>query len=116
MSNFDEDRWQLFHTDVDRAEAHDLAERAPGEGRGARRPLDRGGQANNVLPLNDMQVVGKDLETFLAMEFKVPVPPSGQYTYYPGTTEVPERSAANVHGVSYKVARRGRAHRRRARA
>ena len=33
----------------------------------------------------------------------MPVPPSGQYTYYPGTTEVPERSAANVHGVSYKV-------------
>ncbi len=37
------------------------------------------------------------------MEFKIPVPPSGQYTYYPGTTEVPERSAANVHGVSYKA-------------
>ena len=31
------------------------------------------------------------------------MPPSGQYTYYPGTTEVPERSAANVHDVSYKV-------------
>ena len=60
-------------------------------------------KANNVLPLNDMQVAGADLEKFLAMEFKVPVPPSGRYTYYPGTTEVPERSAANVHGVSYKV-------------
>jgi arylsulfatase A-like enzyme len=29
----------------------------------------------------------------------LPVPPSGQYTYYPGTSQVPERSAANVHGV-----------------
>ena len=37
------------------------------------------------------------------MEFSVPVPPSGQYTYYPGTSEIPEASAANVHGVSYKV-------------
>src|SRR5215211_9093715 len=37
------------------------------------------------------------------MEFNVPVPPSDQYTYYPGTSEVPERSAANVHAVSYKV-------------
>ena len=37
------------------------------------------------------------------MEFHIPVPPSGQYTYYPGTTEVPERSAANVHNVSYKA-------------
>src|SRR4029434_10274238 len=41
--------------------------------------------------------------TFIGMEVKVPVPRSGQYTYYPGTSEVPERSAANVHGVSYKV-------------
>ena len=50
-----------------------------------------------------MAVAGKDLEKFIEMEFKIPVPPSGQYTYYPGTTEVPERSAANVHGVSYKA-------------
>jgi hypothetical protein len=58
-----------------------------------------------VLPLNDMDILGnpEDLATFIGMEFNVPVPPSGQYTYYPGTTEVPERSAANVHGVSYKV-------------
>ena len=26
MSHFGDDRWQLFHTDVDRSEAHDLAE------------------------------------------------------------------------------------------
>ena len=29
--------------------------------------------------------------------------PSGQYTYYPGTTEVPEASAAKTHDVSYKI-------------
>ena len=28
-SNFEQDRWQLFHTDEDRAEAHDLAEQHP---------------------------------------------------------------------------------------
>jgi hypothetical protein len=33
----------------------------------------------------------------------VPVPKGGVYTYYPGTAEVPERSAANFHGVSYKI-------------
>jgi arylsulfatase len=62
-------------------------------------------KANNVLPLNDLQILGnpEDFETFIKMEFHIPVPPSGQYTYYPGTTEVPERSAANTHGVSYKV-------------
>ena len=29
IGHFDQDRWQLFHTDVDRAEAHDLAEEHP---------------------------------------------------------------------------------------
>jgi arylsulfatase len=103
MSNFDQDRWQLFHTDEDRAEARDLAAEHPDK---VRELVDRWfaeARANNVLPLNDMVVAGKDLEKFLAMEFRIPVPPSGQYTYYPGTTEVPERSAANTHGVSYKV-------------
>ena len=50
-----------------------------------------------------MMVSGKDLQKFIAMEFNVPVPPSGQYTYYPGTSPVPERSAANIHAVSFKV-------------
>ena len=62
-------------------------------------------KTNNVLPLNDLQIIGnpKYFETFIKMEFHLPVPPSGQYTYYPGTSEIPERSAANAHGVSYKV-------------
>ena len=29
LGHFDEDAWQLFHTDVDRSEAHDLAEQHP---------------------------------------------------------------------------------------
>jgi arylsulfatase A-like enzyme len=29
MGNFDQDRWQLFHTDDDRSEAQDLAEQHP---------------------------------------------------------------------------------------
>jgi arylsulfatase A-like enzyme len=37
MSNFDRDRWQLFHTDEDRSEAHDLAEEHPRSSRSSRR-------------------------------------------------------------------------------
>ena len=103
MSNFDDDRWQLFHTDVDRSESHDLAEENPEKITELVALWFEEAKANFVLPLNDMQIVGKDLQTFLAMEFKIPVPPSGQYVYYPGTTEIPERSAANVHNVSYKA-------------
>lgn len=49
----------------------------------------------NVLPLNDLSVF-----EFRKLEYYVPVPPSGQYTYYPHTTEVPEASAASTHGRS----------------
>lgn len=103
MGNFDNDRWQLFHTDEDRSELHDLAEQHPEKVRELVDLWFAEAAANNVLPLNDMAAVGKDLQAFLALEFKVPVPPSGQYTYYPGTSPIPERSAANTHAVSFKV-------------
>ncbi len=103
MSNFEQDRCQLFHTDQDRAEAHDLAAQYSDRVRELVALWMEEARTNNVLPLNDMAVAGADLQKFLALEFKVPVRPSGQYTYYPSTSEVPERSAANVHGVSYKV-------------
>ena len=104
-SKFDDDRWQLFHTDVDRAEAHDLADQHPEKVDELKAIWMQEAEANNVLPLNDLQIIGnpKDFETFVAMEFHIAAPPSGQYTYYPGTSEIPERSAANVHNVSYKA-------------
>ena len=46
--NFDQDRWQLFHTDEDRAEAHDLADEYPGEGRGAERLWHGGGRRSTT--------------------------------------------------------------------
>jgi arylsulfatase len=35
--------------------------------------------------------------------YRVPVPPTGQYTYYPGTSEIPEQLAAGTHSVSFKI-------------
>src|SRR6476620_12307331 len=89
QGNFGNDRWQLFHTDEDRAEAHDLAADHPDKLKQLVDLWFAEAKRNNVLPLNDMMVVGKDLEKFIEMECKIPVPPSGRYTYYPGTTEVP---------------------------
>ncbi len=105
ISGFEADTWQLFHTDEDRSEAHDLAAEQPDKVQELADLWLVEAKANNVLPLNDLQIIGnpKDFETFVAMEFHLPVSPSGQYTYYPGTSEIPERSAANVHNVSYKV-------------
>ena len=101
QGHFDQDRWQLFHTDEDRSEAHDLAEQHPEKVEELKALWFEEAETYDVLPLNDLSV-----EEFLMSgkwQYAIPIPPSGQYTYYPGTLEVPERSAANTHGVSYKV-------------
>ena len=95
---FDEDYWQLFHSDEDRAEAHDLAKEHPDKVEELKALWTSEAKKYNVLPLSDLGIL-----EYFAKEYKIPVPPSGQYTYYPGTSAVPERSAANVHGTSYKV-------------
>jgi arylsulfatase A-like enzyme len=98
IGHFDQDRWQLFHTDEDRAEAHDLAEQQPDKVEQLVKLWFEEAKKYNVLPLNDVGVL-----EYMKYEFQMPVPGSGIFTYYPGTAEVPERSAANVHGVSYKI-------------
>ncbi len=103
IGHFDKDKWQLFHTDVDRSEAHDLADEQPEKLQELIALWFEEAKANNVLPLNDLAAVGADLQKILELEYHIAVPPSGKYTYYPNTSEVPERSAANTHAVSFKV-------------
>ena len=55
MSNFEDDNWQLFHTDEDRAEAHDLAEEHPEKVKELDGLWFEEAKANNVLPLNDLR-------------------------------------------------------------
>ncbi len=98
IGNFDKDRWQLFHTDEDRSEARDLAGQHPDKVEEMAALWMSEARKYDVLPLCDLGVMG-----ILKMEFKPPVPPSRQYAYYPGTSTVPEHSAANTHGVSFKV-------------
>jgi len=102
LGNFDKDRWQLFNTDVDRAEAHDLAEQNPEKVKELVALWFEEAKKYNVLPLIDYSIE-KDLQKMMDLEYKLPVTPSGRYTFYPGTLSVPERSTPNVHGVSYKI-------------
>lgn len=100
IGDFGNDRWQLFHTDEDRSEAHDLADQHPDKVQELVRLWMEEAERYDVLPLNDLSIL--DFMTG-GWEFNIPVPPSGQYTYYPGTSAIPERSAANTHGVSWKA-------------
>jgi arylsulfatase len=95
---FEKDRWQLFHTDVDRSEAHDLAEEHPEIVKELAALWLSEAKKNGVLPLNDYGVAG-----IHSLEYRVRPPEDGGYTYYPRTTEVPEASAARTLGVSFKI-------------
>lgn len=95
---FDRDRWQLFHVDEDRAEARDLADEYPEKVKELADLWLSEAKRYNVLPLNDYGVVG-----IHSLEYKAAKPASGRYVYYPGTTEIPEASAARTLGNSFKI-------------
>ena len=76
LGNFDKDRWLLFHTDEDRAEAHDLAAQHPEKVKELVALWFEEAKKYNVLPLIDYSVE-KDLQKILDLEYHIPVTPSG---------------------------------------
>jgi arylsulfatase A-like enzyme len=98
IGHFDQDRWQLFHTEEDRSEAHDLAEEQPEKLQEMIDAWFAEAEKYDVLPLNDLTIA-----EFLPLEYHVPIPVDGRYTYYPNTTEVQEASAARTQSVSHKI-------------
>lgn len=98
LGNFDKDQWELYHTDVDRSQSTDLAKDYPEKLEEMKKLWMAEAEKNNVLPLNDL-----DIPTFHSLEYHPEIPADGRYTYYPGTTEVPEASAAPTMGRSFKI-------------
>jgi len=98
QGNFDKDVWQLFNVEEDRSEARDLAAKHPEKLKELQDLWLAEAKKNNVLPLID---VGVDL--IHKLEFHAAPPASGRYVYYPGTTEVPEATAARTLGSSFKA-------------
>ena len=96
--HFDDDRWQLFNVEEDRSEAHDLADKHPEKVEELKSLWLEEAKKYNVLPLNDLSIVG-----IHELEYKITPPADGRYTYYPGTTEVPEASSARTLGTSFKI-------------
>ncbi len=96
--NFDKDPWQLYHTDVDRSEANDLAKQQPEKLKALIAAWFEEAEKNYVLPLDDRSAI-----ELLTMERPVSEPPRDTYIYYPGTSPVPEGVAVNCRGRSYKI-------------
>jgi arylsulfatase A-like enzyme len=98
IGHFDDDQWELFNVDEDRAEAVDLAAEHPDKLKQLVEVWFEEAGKYDVLPLDDRH----------PWEIIADVRPQSEavrdtYTYYPHTAEVPEAAAPNIRGRSFKV-------------
>ena len=98
IGHFDQDAWQLFHTDEDRSEAHDLAEQEPEKLRQLIDAWFEEAEKYDVLPLDD-----RPPYEILKDPRPQPEPDRDTFVYYPDTADVPESVAANTRGRSFKI-------------
>ncbi len=96
--NFDKDKWQLYHVDVDRAESNDLAKENPEKLEALKKVWFEEAEKNFALPLDDRSAL-----EMLNIERPTEEKPHERYTYYPHTAPVPEAVAASIRGRSYKI-------------
>jgi Sulfatase len=97
--HFSSQRWELFHTDADPSECHDLAELEP----------ERLRELIDIWWVEAGKYQALPLETRTAVEaFTTPRPqlskPRTRYTYLPGGAEVPESQTPDIRGRSYVIA------------
>jgi arylsulfatase len=97
-SHFDQDTWELYHTDVDRSELHDLADQEPERLRELINLWYAEAGANGAFPLDDRGA----LEIIITPR-PVLSPARDRYVYYPGVADVPESQAVNIRNRSYVI-------------
>ena len=97
--HFDQDRWELYHTDVDPTECHDLAAEEPVKLQELVNEWFHLAGKYNGLPLLDKTPV----EVLADPSRPQVAPPRDRYVYYPDTTEVPESAAVNIRNRSYTI-------------
>jgi arylsulfatase A-like enzyme len=97
-SNFNDDTWELYHTDTDRSELHDLAAEHPDKLRElVNRWFAEAGE-NGAFPLDDRSA----LEIIVTPRPQLAAPRE-RYVYYPGNAEVPEQQAVNIRNRSFTI-------------
>jgi arylsulfatase len=96
--NFGKDTWELYHTDVDRSEQHDLAAQEPERLQEMINLWYAEAGANDAFPLDDRS----PLEIILTPRPQL-ASPRERYTYFPDTAEVPEAQAVNIRNRSFTI-------------
>jgi arylsulfatase A-like enzyme len=97
-SHFNDDEWELYHTDVDRSELHNLAEQHPEKVRELVNLWYAEAGANGAFPLDDRSA----LEIMITPR-PVLSPPRDRYVYFPDAADVPESQAVNIRNRSYVI-------------
>jgi arylsulfatase A-like enzyme len=97
-SNFGDDTWELYHTDADRSECHDLAAAEPGRLRDLINLWYAEAGANGAFPLDDRGPI-----EILTTQRPVLARSQNRYVYFPDVAEVPEAQAVNVRNRSYAI-------------
>jgi arylsulfatase A-like enzyme len=97
-SHFNDDTWQLYHVDTDRAEVHDLAAEQPDKLRELVNLWYAEAGDNQAFPLDDRS----------ALEILVTPRPQlakarERYTYFADSAEVPEAQAVNIRNRSFTI-------------
>ena len=96
-SDFNDDTWELYHTDVDRSELHDLAAERPEK---VRELVNLWfAEAAKTMPSRLMTVCDRDHST----QRPQLATSRDRYIYFPDTAEVPEAQAVNVRNRSYPI-------------
>jgi arylsulfatase len=96
--HFDQDKWELYHVDVDRSESNDLAKEYPEKLEALKKLWLEEAQNNFALPQDD-----RTATQLLTVERPTEENPRDSYTYYPHASAVPEAVAVNIRGKSYKI-------------
>lgn len=97
-SHFNDDEWELYHTDVDRAELHNLADEHPDKVRELVNLWFAEAGRNQAFPLDDRSA----LEIFVTPR-PVLSPPRDRYIYFPDMAEVPESQSVNIRNRSFVI-------------
>jgi arylsulfatase len=96
--NFNDDVWELYHTDVDPSELHDLATEHPDKLREMISLWFAEAGANDAFPLDDRTAV----EILITPRPQLSKP-RNRYLYYPDVAPVPEHQAVNIRNRSYTI-------------
>jgi hypothetical protein len=95
---FDQDKWELYHVDVDRSESNDLAKENPEKLEALKKLWLEEANRNQALPLDDRTTL-----QLVNIERPAEEAPRESYLYYPHTSAVPEAVAVNIRGKSFKI-------------